>query len=122
MDSQKFSIRKRIESFSHAIAGVRRFIGREHNARIHLFATIAVIGVARILDVSATDWAILAVVTGLVWVAEILNTCVEKIADLITLETHPEIKAIKDLAAGAVLVAAIVAVVVGSFIFIPKIL
>jgi len=122
MDSKKFSVRDRIKSFSHAIAGIRHFVGHEHNARIHLVATIAVIIAARVLEVSATDWAILAAVTGLVWVAEILNTCMERLADLITLEKHPEIKIIKDLAAGAVLVAAITAVITGLFIFIPKIL
>ena len=122
MDSKKFSVRDRIKSFSHAIAGIRRFVGHENNARIHLVATIAVIIAARVLELSATDWAILAAVTGLVWVAEILNTCMERLADLITLEKHPEIKIIKDLAAGAVLVAAITAVITGLFIFIPKIL
>lgn len=122
MESKKFSVRDRIRSFRYAIAGLRRFIIREHNARIHVVATILVIIVARVLEVSATEWAILAVVTGLVWVAEILNTCVERLADHITKERHPEIGIIKDLAAGAVLVAAIAAVIVGSFIFIPKLL
>jgi diacylglycerol kinase (ATP) len=122
METEKFSIRSRIRSVGHALAGVRQFVRREHNARIHLVATIAVIVTARVLEVSATEAAILAVVTGLVWVAEIFNTCVERMADVITRERHPEIKIVKDLAAGAVLVAAIVAVIVGSFIFIPKIL
>lgn len=120
MERQKFSTRERLRSFRWAIAGLRRFVDREHNARIHLVATILVIIAARVLEVSSTDAAILTVVIGLVWVAEILNTCVEKLADHITKERHPEIEIIKDLAAGAVLVAAIVAVVAGLFIFIPK--
>lgn len=120
MDKQRFSLRSRIRSFRYAIAGLRRFVNREHNARIHLVATILVILVARVLRVSATEAAILAAVTGLVWVAEILNTCIERLADHITQERHPEIGIIKDLAAGAVLVAAIVAVIAGLFIFIPK--
>ncbi|HEV9037908.1 MAG TPA: diacylglycerol kinase family protein [Puia sp.] len=122
MDTEKFSVRARIKSFHYAIAGLRRFVNREHNARIHLVATILVIIVARVLEVSATEAAILAAVIGMVWVAEILNTCVEKLADHITKERHPEIEIIKDLAAGAVLVAAIVAIAAGSFIFIPKLL
>jgi len=122
MDTEKFSVRARIKSFRYAIAGLRRFVNREHNARIHLVATILVIIVARVLEVSATEAAILAAVIGMVWVAEILNTCVEKLADHITKERHPEIEIIKDLAAGAVLVAAIVAIAAGSFIFIPKLL
>jgi len=120
MQKEKFSIRSRIKSFSHAIAGIRQFVWQEHNARIHLVATIAVILAAWLLKVTTIEAAILAVVTGLVWVAEILNTCVEKLANLITRERHPEIKIIKDLAAGAVLVAAAIAVITGLLIFIPK--
>jgi diacylglycerol kinase len=122
MDPEKFSLRSRIRSLRYAIAGLRRFVNREHNARIHLVATILVIIAARVLAVSASEAAILALVTGLVWVAEILNTCVEKLADHITKDRHPEIEVIKDLAAGAVLVAAVVAIVAGSFIFMPKLL
>lgn len=122
MQPEKFSIRSRIRSFSYALAGLRQFVLREHNARVHLAATIMVIVVALAVGVTPTEAAILAIVTGLVWVAEILNTCIERLADQITGERRPEIKIIKDLAAGAVLVAAITAVIVALFIFIPKIL
>jgi diacylglycerol kinase (ATP) len=122
MQEEKFSLRSRIKSFYYAIAGIRQFIRREHNARIHLAFTIGVVITARVLSVSRLEAVALAIVIGLVWVTEILNTCLERMADLITREEHPEIKFIKDLAAGAVLVAAVTAVVVGLFIFIPKIL
>jgi len=122
MQSEKFSIRSRIKSFSYALAGLRRFVIREHNARIHLAATIGVIIAALAVGVTRIEAAILAIVTGLVWVAEILNTCIERLADHVTKERHPEIGIIKDLAAGAVLIAAITAVIVALFIFIPKIL
>lgn len=121
METERFSIRSRVKSFSYALAGLRQFVGREHNARIHLVATIGVIILALILHVTRMEAAILSIVTGLVWVAEILNTCVERLADLIIRERHPEIKIVKDLAAGAVLIAAITAVIVALFIFIPKI-
>jgi diacylglycerol kinase len=122
MQPEKFSLRTRIKSFSHALAGLRQFVAREHNARIHVAATFAVIIAGFLLHVSYTEAAILALVTGLVWVAEIINTCVEGLSDLITRERNPEIKRIKDLAAGAVLTAAIIAVLVALFIFIPKII
>ena len=122
MQPEKFSIRTRIKSFSHAFAGLRQFVSLEHNARIHVAATFVVIITGFLLHVSYTEAAILAIVTGLVWVAEIINTCVERLSDLITRERHPEIKVIKDLAAGAVLTAAIIAVAVAFFIFIPKII
>lgn len=122
MEPEKFSIRSRIKSFGYAIAGIGAFIQREHNARIHLVATIVVIAAAYILHVSSMEAIALTLVTGLVWITEALNTCIERMADMITREKHPQIKYIKDLAAGAVLVAALVAVVVGLFIFIPKII
>lgn len=104
------------------MAGIRQFIHREHNARIHLVATIGVVIAARVLSVSRMEAVVLAMVIGLVWVAEMINTCLEQTTDLISREKNPGIKYIKDLAAGAVLVAAITAVVVGLFIFIPKII
>ena len=122
MQPEKFSIRSRIKSFSYALAGLRQFVIREHNARIHLAATIGVIIVALVVGVTRIEAAILAIVTGLVWVAEILNTCIERLADHVTQERHPGIGIIKDLAAGAVLTAAITAVIVALFIFIPKII
>lgn len=122
MEPQKFSVRSRIKSFSYAIAGIREFIRREHNARIHVVGTVAVIIAAYVLHVSFTEAVALTIVTGLVWITELLNTCIERMADLITLERDPHIQFIKDLAAGAVLIAALTAVIVGLFIFIPKII
>lgn len=119
---EAFSLRSRIKSFSFAIAGLRQFIVREHNARIHVVATIGVIIAAFVLRVSRTEAAILTMVTALVWITEILNTCIERLADMITRERHPSIRIIKDLSAGAVLIAAITAVIVALFIFIPKII
>jgi diacylglycerol kinase (ATP) len=121
MEPQKFSIRNRVRSFSHAIAGIMRFIRNEHNARIHVVATVAVIVAAVALKVSHQDAMALAFAIGLVWVTEMLNTCLERTLDFITPDFYPEIGFIKDLAAGAVLVASITALVIGGFIFIPKI-
>lgn len=122
MDPQKFSIRSRAKSFYHAGAGILRFLKNEHNARIHLAATVLVVIAAGALKVSRLEAVALAAAIGLVWVTEMLNTCLEKTMDLISTEEHPEIKYVKDLAAGAVLVAAITAAIIGLFIFIPKIL
>ncbi len=121
MQAKKFSIRDRIKSFRYAITGIRVFLQREHNARIHLAITVIVVAVAWWFRVSKMEAVSLALVIGLVWITEMLNTCVERMADLITEEEHSGIKFIKDLAAAAVLVAAITAVVVGLIIFTPKI-
>lgn len=120
MERQRFSLRSRLRSFYYAFAGIRQFLLREHNARIHLVASIGVIIAGLVLHVSTSEAAMLAIATGGVWISEMLNTCLERMADLIDPEEHPMIKYIKDLAAGAVLVAAITAVVIGLFIFIPK--
>lgn len=122
LDDQKFSVRGRLKSFYYAGAGLKQFFRQEHNARIHLAAAILVSILGWWLKVSHMEAVALVVVIGLVWVTEILNTCLEKAMDFITREKHPEIKIIKDLAAGAVLIATITAVIVGLFIFIPKFL
>src|SRR5882757_2751290 len=119
---QKFSVRSRVKSFYYAGAGLKQFFRQEHNARIHLAAAIVAGLLAWWVKVSHTEAIALVMVVGLVWVTEILNTCVEKTMDMISREHHPLIKVIKDLAAGAVLIASITALIVGSIIFIPKFL
>ncbi len=120
MEQRKFSFHSRLKSISFAFAGIRELLIREHNSRIHLAATVGVITAGIVFRVSTTEAAILATVTGAVWIAELFNTCIERIMDFIHPEEHPSIKFIKDLAAGAVLAAALTAVVVGLLIFIPK--
>jgi diacylglycerol kinase (ATP) len=122
MKDEKFSVRSRFKSFYYAGAGIKQFFRQEHNARIHLAAAIVVGLLAWWLKVSPTEAVALVIVVGLVWVTEMLNTCVEKTMDMVTREQHPQVKIIKDLAAGAVLIATITALIVGSIIFIPKFL
>src|ERR1700761_67113 len=112
---KRFSLRSRIRSFKYAIDGILEFIRQEHNARIHAVATLAVVIAALFFGVSRLEAAALTIVTCVVWIAEMLNTCLERMADLIHPEEHPTIKFIKDLAAGAVLVATAAAVIVGLF-------
>jgi diacylglycerol kinase (ATP) len=122
MQHQKFSLRDRARSFTYAGKGILRFLRSEHNAWIHLAATMAVMIAAIFFRISCTHMAILALTIGLVWVTEMLNTCLERAMDLISRERHPQIEFIKDLAAGAVLVASLTALITGLFIFIPYIL
>jgi diacylglycerol kinase (ATP) len=122
MEQQKFSFRSRLKSIFNAMTGILEFIRQEHNAWIHVVATIAVGVAAYRYRVSYTEAAVLAIVIGMVWITEMLNTCVERTMDFVYPEEHPHIKYIKDLAAGAVLAAAFTAVVAGLLIFIPKLL
>ena len=121
MQTEKFSLRKRSESFGYAFAGIVRFFRTEHNAWLHLVATLGVIVLGIVYHVTPIETAFLVFAIGFVWVAELFNTCIEKIMDFISTEKHPTIKIIKDMAAGAVLLAAITALIIGFAIFIPKI-
>ncbi|WP_406827148.1 diacylglycerol kinase family protein [Pedobacter sp. KACC 23697] len=120
MNNQKFSIIDRIKSFKYAFQGLKLFFMLDHNGRVHLFASVIAIGFSFYLKLSALEWiAILSVISAVI-VAEILNSAIEKLADVVSPDFHPKIKIVKDLAAAAVLVAACLALAVGAIIFIPK--
>jgi diacylglycerol kinase (ATP) len=115
-----FSLKERSKSFKYAFEGIKTFFKEEHNARIHLLATIAVIVLSVTFPVSGMEAIVLVFAVGVVWVAEIFNTAIEKMADFISTEKNPTIKTIKDLSSAAVLVSAIIAVITGCLVFIPK--
>jgi len=117
MGSSKF-----FRSFSYALRGIGTVFKEEFNARVHLLANMVVIVLGFVLKVSAWEWIILILVMGGVFTMELINTSIEKLADLYSTEFNPKIKKIKDLSAGAVLVASITALMVGLIIFLPKIL
>ncbi|KQM76866.1 diacylglycerol kinase [Pedobacter sp. Leaf216] len=120
MSSQKFSIIERVRSFKYAFNGLRLFFVNEHNGRIHLVSAIVAVALSFYLKISGLEWiAILSVIVA-VFMAEIINTSIEKLADVVSPDYHPKIKLVKDLAAAAVLVAAFLAVAVGCIIFVPK--
>ena len=118
---EKFSLRKRISSFRYAFNGLKILIKEEHNARIHLFAACCVMIAGVVLKVSASEWIILIFCIGWVFALELINSAIENTADFISPEKNETIKKIKDLAAGAVLVAAIASAIIGLIIFFPKI-
>jgi diacylglycerol kinase (ATP) len=120
MKSQGFSIRARVKSFRFAIEGISSFFKREHNAWLHFLATIAVFILAAVVGVTKNELLALVFAIGFVWVAEMFNTCIERMMDFVSVKQDAEIKFIKDLAAGAVLTAAITALAVGAVVFIPK--
>lgn len=109
-------VRKNLRSFRYALAGIRDLFLLENNAKIHLLAAGAVLFVGFWLDLSRWEWAIILTQIGLVWMAEAFNTALEKLADVVSPGYHPQIKAVKDLSAGAVLLVVVVAVVVGLLI------
>ncbi len=122
MELQKFSWKARFKSFVYAYAGVTWFFRREHNARIHGVATIFVLLISFVFKISGLDLIAVLFAIALVLITEMFNTAIEKIMDHFSPAHHPAVKIIKDIAAGAVLIAAIVAVIIGLIIFIPKII
>lgn len=120
--SSRFSWRKRGQSIGIALQGMLLFLKREHNARLHGLATILVLVLSVYFQVNIYEAIALTLSVGLVWSAEIFNTSIEQIMNYISKEKQPAIKIIKDLAAAAVLVTALTALLVGAFVFIPKII
>ena len=117
-----FSLRARAQSFVDAFRGIAALLANEPNARIHLLATIAAIALGAWLGLSASEWCWIALAIALVWVAEALNSALEVLADAIHPARDPRIGRAKDLAAGAVLVAAIASAVIGALLFGPRLL
>jgi len=122
MNTNKFSIKSRLSSFKFAFQGLLSLLKNEHNARIHLLATILAIVLGIVMKISVTEWALLTIVIGLVFISELFNTAIEKLADFVHPEWNDQIKKVKDYAAAAVFISAIIALVAGGLIFIPRIL
>jgi diacylglycerol kinase len=96
-------------------------IKHEHNARIHLLATSIGVVLGFVFGISATEWIAILFCIGLMFSLELINTAIELLADEVTDERRPSIKAVKDLSAAAVLVGAFVSTVIGAIVFLPKI-
>lgn len=122
METQKFSWQKRLKSFVFAFNGLIIFFRREHNAWIHAAAAALALIAAAVLKLSAMELIAVLVSIAFVWVAELINTAIEKMMDHLSPAMHPAVKEVKDLAAGAVLVAAFFAFIIALIIFIPKII
>ena len=118
-DARPFQFTGRIRSFRHAIAGILRMIRRQHNAWIHALATLIVLAAALFFHISAADWCWIILAISIVWTAEALNTAFEFLADAASPEFHPLVRDAKDVAAGAVLLTAIAASIIGVIIFWP---
>ena len=120
MKQLQFSFKGRVSSFGFAFEGLFSFFRNEANAWIHLVSTLIVAALSLYCKLSSNEIVSLVIVTGFVWVAELFNTAIERVMDFVSAQRHPGIKIIKDLAAGAVLLAAVTAVITGAIIFIPK--
>jgi diacylglycerol kinase len=85
-------------------------------------ATVLAVIMSILLKLSSAEWIFIIMAIAMVWTAELFNTAIEALCDMIMLEKHPKIKFIKDVAAAAVLVSALAALLTGLIIFLPKLI
>jgi len=121
MKPKKFSITDRLKSFTYAFKGIVKFFKEEHNARIHLFMICIVVPLGFYFNLNAGDWSLIIIAITLVVVTELINTSIETLCDFVEPNFNKAIGDIKDYAAGATLIAAIAATILGCIVFLPKI-
>lgn len=122
MKSGKFSAKSRTDSFKFAFNGLKSLFKNEHNARIHIIAGIVALTTGLILKIDILEWCLLLIVIGIVFITELLNTSLEALSDIVDPEWNEKIRHAKDYAAGAVLISAILSVIAGILIFLPKLI
>jgi len=106
--------------FIHAMGGILETARTERNFKIHLICAIVAVAAGSWIHLSTSDWLWITFCIALVFALELLNTALEAVVDLLSPASHPLAKKAKDAAAGAVLIGAIFALIVGASIFLPK--
>lgn len=117
--TRSFSYTGRLRSFRFAFIGLWTMLKTQHNAWVHAAASLVVIAAGLGLRITTLDWCLLVLAVMAVWSAEALNTAFEFLADVASPEYHPTVKHAKDVAAAAVLIAAIGSVTIGGLVFGP---
>lgn len=121
MDQKPFSITERIKSFTPALNGLKWFLKNEHNVRVHLFLSIVSILGGIFFQISINEWIAIIICIGMVLALEAANSAIERLVDLVSPEKNQLAGLVKDLAAGAVLIASLISVIIAAVIFYPKI-
>lgn len=122
MNSTRFSLKARVKSFGYAFRGLYLLVKNEHNARIHLLSGVCAVILGLILKINLLEWALVAIVTGIVFICELINTAVENLSDIIEPGKSEKIRNIKDYAAASVFISALISAIIGAIIFIPKLI
>jgi diacylglycerol kinase len=115
-------VKKRLDSFKYAFKGLAYVIKTQANMKIHLLATFLAVLTGLFLKISSIEWAILTLTICLVLVFESVNTAIEYFIDLVSPEYNEKAGHAKDIAAAAVLITAFAAIIIGTIIFLPKII
>lgn len=108
---------KRLKSFGYAFQGIRTLIVTQPHAQLHLLATIIVVTAGLLVGLRRWEWVAIMLCIGMVWMAEALNTALEFLADEVSLEQRERIGKAKDVAAGGVLIVAMISVVIAALVF-----
>jgi diacylglycerol kinase (ATP) len=119
---EPFTLKKRLKSFRYAFEGIRNLLAYEHNSRIHLAVAILAVILGIVLHIALWQWAVLAIAIFIVFIAEIFNSAIENLADVVSPGYNDAIKRAKDYCAAAVLLASLLAVILGFLIFLPEII
>ncbi|WP_152656246.1 diacylglycerol kinase family protein [Oceanobacillus sp. CFH 90083] len=114
--------KKRVVGFRFAWAGLKTVVKKESNFQLHMLATIIVVAAGFFFHLSLIEWTVILLTIGLVLITEMINSVIERVMDFIQPGYDERVKEIKDIAAGVVLVTALISVVVGILIFGPKII
>jgi undecaprenol kinase len=115
-------MKKFLKSFSHALRGLQHVFVHERNFRIEIFCATAAFGCAFVFNISKIEWFVVIINIAAVLTAELFNTAIENLCNMIHKTTHPIIKIVKDVSAAAVVITALCAFVCGGIIFLPIIL
>ena len=115
----QYDLKKQLRSFGYAWKGIRCCVGKEQNLSFHLIAMVVTVIAGFLLEITRIDWMIVILCIGVVIAAELFNSAIEKLVDLGAPERHPIAGQVKDIAAGAVLVCAATAAIIGLIVFIP---
>ncbi len=108
--------------FRFAVRGMSHFFRTQRNARIQLAAAVLVVAAGLVLGLTATEWLVVVICIAMVLAAEMFNTAIELLTDLVSPNYSEKAGRIKDMAAGAVLLAAMAAIIAGLTIFLPRII
>lgn len=112
-------LRGRLNSFGYAMKGIAAAFRSERNLQWHGVSAAAVVGLGLYLNLSKLEWGVITTAIGLVWMAELFNTALEVLVNLVSPEYHPLAGKAKDIAAGAVLIASLTAALLGLLVFWP---
>lgn len=117
-----YSFKKQLKSFTFAWKGILTCAGHEQNITFHLIAAIIVLAAGFCFGISRTEWMVVMLCIGTVIATELFNSAIERLVDMVSPEWEKIAGEVKDIAAGAVLITAIAAAIVGMIVFLPYVI